>query len=205
MKYFLVLLVVLGIAGCNEGQQKRKAFNVQDLKLGMQKYQVESICNGSLEFVAMEVIPDSNGHSKTTYRMWPNKPKNWVEQRFATGKGLVGQFIPPNDRKPYQVTFIADSVLTKERCEQIIEQEKITDPNTKLFVRTFEGYRFEELIGVSLDTEQIKLQVTAQQHQEQMYQQQQTLDAVEKMRQEAAWNQMTNQSNQFLRDQQQKK
>lgn len=146
-KVIVITAIAFFLAGCGE-QQKQESFNIQDLKLGMQKYEVEKICNGSLEFVATESIPDSNGYSKTTYRMWPNQPKGFERIVITSRK----------DRRPYQLTFIVAPPFTKEQCEQLIEQEKVTDPNEIMFIRALEGYRFDKLIGVSQDIEMIKLQ-----------------------------------------------
>jgi hypothetical protein len=156
-KTITIAVIAVFVAGCGE-QQKQKSFNIHDLKLGMQKYEVEKICNGSLEFIATETIPDSNSYSKITYRMWPNKASGLFEQivsMSAAGDALVRA---GKDTKPYQLTFIVAPPFTKKQCEQVIEQEKITDPNKILFIRAFEGYCFEKLIGVSQDMEMINLQ-----------------------------------------------
>lgn len=190
-KTITIAVVAVFLAGCGE-QQKQKSFNVQDLKLGMQKYEVEKICNGSLEFIATEAIPDSNGYSKTTYRMWPNKASGLFEQiasRSAAGTALVRA---GKDTKPYQLTFIVAPPFTKEQCEQVIEQEKITDPNKILLIRAFEGYCFEKLIGVSQDMEMIKLQAMEQQHKEQQHQQRQQNLQMQQMNQNLEQIQMQN-------------
>jgi hypothetical protein len=190
-KVIVIAIIAVFLAGCGE-QQKQKSFNIQDLKLGMQKYEVEKICNGSLEFIATEAIPDSNGYSKTTYRMWPNKASGLFEQiasRSAAGAALVRA---GKDTKPYQLTFIVAPPFTKEQCEQVIEQEKLTDPNKILFVRVFEGYCFDKLIGVSQDMEMIKLQAIRQAQQQQNLQMQQMNQNLNHIQNQSNWQEMQN-------------
>lgn len=156
-------------------QQKKKAFTVQDLKFGMQKYEVEKICKGSLEFIATEAIPDSNGYSKTVYRMWPNRTNRTLEQIASLSVGSIGAALVQagKDNKPYQLTFIVAPPLTKEQITEYIKQKNITDLNELATFERLEGYQYSQLISVSQDMEMIKLQAIQQAQEAQQRQQNQ--------------------------------
>jgi hypothetical protein len=72
-----------------------------------------------------------------------------------------------------------------------------------MFQRTYPDNWQQKLFEYDIEQNRIAqaAQLQRQMHREQMYQQQQTLDAVEKLRREAEWNQMVNQG-QRLVDQQ---
>ncbi len=185
-KAVVIAIIAVFVAGCGE-QQNQKPFNVQDLKLGMQQEQVEEICKGSLEFVSSEAIPDSNGCTKTVYRMWPNQPAGLITS-IAT-KIFFNPF-PKGDSKPYQLTFIVYPPLTKGQCEQIAEKENITDPNELEMLRALEGYQLTKLVGVSQDMEMIKLQTIQTQQRQQKLQMQQIQGQLEEMDRKASFDRM---------------
>jgi len=166
MKKTILLTVLIFLTGCNESQQKRRAFNIQDLKLGMQKFEVQGICNGSLEFVASEAIPDSNGCSRTVYRMWPNEVKNLFGARMPYGSSAAYMWAGNKEIRPYLLTFIERPPLTKADVVKLATDVNITDPNDfKIIVGTLDGYRPAQLVSISQDTRTIELQAIQQQQQ----------------------------------------
>jgi hypothetical protein len=166
---FVAVLMVF-LAGCGESQ-KRSAFKIQDLKLGMQKYEVQVICNGSLEFVASEVIPNQKGSSMVVYRMWPNETKNLLGQRICDGSPAANLWARNKDIKPYLLTFIEHPPLTKANAIKLAKDVNATNPDdVKIIVGLFEGYCPAQLVGVSQDTETIRLRtIQAIQRQQELY------------------------------------
>jgi ribosomal protein L13 len=179
-------------------QQKQKAFSIQDLKLGMEKYEVEKICKGSLEFIATQAIPDSNGCSKAVYRMWPNEIINLFGQRISDTAIFRGN----KDRQPYQLAFVIYPPCTKELITKYIKQKNITDPNELATFRSLEGYQYSQLISVSQDMEMIKLQTIQRAQQAQQQQQNQMNQNLEQIRMQNNFYQMQQQQRDFQRQSQ---
>lgn len=183
-----ITIIAIFWAGCAE-QKQQKPFAIQDLKLGMQQEQVEKICKGSLEFVSMETIPNSNGLSRVTYRM--QQERNFAEQmasRCPAGAVLVQA--DGKDTKPYLLTFIVAPPITREKCIQIAARENITDPNRLNLLMSLAGYQPSELIGVSQDMQMIKLQSIQKQNYETNQQIQQIQGKLEQMERKASFDRM---------------
>lgn len=166
---FIIAIITIFLTGCNENKQKRTVFNVQDLSLGMQKFQVEQICNGSLELVSSEIIPDSNGCSKVVYRMWPNETKTPVGLRCISGTPSA-IWAGGKDIKPYLVTFIAHPPLTRTQAEKIIADANITDTDDfRIAVQAFDGYCPTSLFSVAVDNAMMQSQIAEYQQNMQNY------------------------------------
>jgi hypothetical protein len=103
-KYIIVALITVFLAGCTESKQNPKAFDVQDLKPGMTKSEVQAICNGHLVMVSLD--GDPYGNNTTVYRMWPNKVE-FAGQNIA-GSPMGNLLSGGKDTNPYLLVFVND-------------------------------------------------------------------------------------------------
>lgn len=91
----------------NKKQSKVKSqpFTLEQLRLGMTKSEVESICQGSMEFISSRVLPDNS--IEKIYRMWPNETKGL----FGAGTTVTHSSLASNiwargkDLRPYYLAF----------------------------------------------------------------------------------------------------
>jgi len=151
-KTIVISIIAVFVTGCNEANQKRKPFASTDLKLGMQFSQVEQICNGTMELVSSETIPDSNGCSKTIYRMWPNETKTPIGIRCIAGTPSA-VWAGGKDIRPYLLTFTTYPPLTKEDVDKLIELGKIDPNNQETAYKVFVGFVYNPLVDARIDTE----------------------------------------------------
>jgi hypothetical protein len=165
MKKVILVFGVLLFAGCQDAVDK-KAFNIQDLRLGMQRFEVEGLANTRLELVSTELISGAVGYTEDVYRL-QNCKKSSPFQKALRNTAIANypDIVKPEPDcdKPYLLTFLTCPALTRQNCLDLIAKNNVTDFNDINQIMELEGYRPNLLCKVTQDDAEIRLQAQIQQ------------------------------------------
>ncbi len=145
----ITVVLLSMIYGCSQPTPTKTAM-VNDIKLGMQIFEVRDIHNKDLTPIAFE---SRQGYDLAQYRGWfsdGTKVKIWPCP--------ICREQDTYPLSPYKLTFELYPQITKIQCQYIVAKNNITDPNEVANLYSAVGLRPSRLIQVVLDEAELQRQ-----------------------------------------------
>ncbi len=147
MKWFISLILLISFSGCS---QPEKIASINDIKLGMQIFEVRDVHDKDLIPIAFE---SRQPYDLAQYRGWFKDGTKTHWRPFYVGLDITEDRI-----MPYKLTFEVYPPITKIQCQYIIAKNSITDPNEVSNMYSIIGLRPTRLIQVVLDESELHRQ-----------------------------------------------